>query len=63
MKQGDRIKKGEAILSFNKEYIRSKDLEDAVIVVVTNSEIFKTVDKVSDLGSIDLQNQLFSITK
>lgn len=63
VKQGDRIKKGEAILSFNKEYIRSKNLEDAVIVVVTNSEIFKTVDKVSDLESIDLQNQLFSITK
>ena len=63
VKQGDRIKKGETILSFNREYIRSKNLEDAVIVVVTNSETFKTVDKVPELGSIDLQNNLFSITK
>jgi PTS system beta-glucosides-specific IIC component len=60
-KQGMTIKKGDELLAFDQSYIQSKDLNDTVIVVVTNTEKYKTVDK-KNQEAMDLHEGLFTIT-
>ena len=60
-KQGMTIKKGDELLAFDQSYIQSKNLNDTVIVVVTNSEKYKTIDKKTQ-EAMDLQKGLFTIT-
>lgn len=63
VKQGDKIEKGQTILTFDKAKIRSNQLNDAVLVVLTNSEQFKSVDKNQRTETINLENDLFSIVR
>jgi PTS system beta-glucosides-specific IIC component len=60
-KQGMTIKKGDELLAFDQSYIQSKNLNDTVIVVVTNSEKYKTIGKKTQ-EAMDLQKGLFTIT-
>lgn len=63
VKQGDKIEKGQTILTFDKAKIRSNQLNDVVLVVLTNSEQFKSVDKNQRTETINLENDLFSIIR
>lgn len=60
VEQGAKIRKGDELLSFDRAFIQSKELNDAVIVVVTNSEKYKAVDKTL-AEKVDLTDQLFAI--
>lgn len=60
VKQGQKIQRGDELLSFDPAFIKSKSLNDAVIVVITNSEKYKTIHKATS-ETIDLENNLFNI--
>ena len=60
VKQGQKIQRGDELLSFDPAFIKSKNLNDAVIVVITNSEKYKTINKATS-ETIDLKNNLFDI--
>lgn len=60
VKQGQKIQRGDELLSFDSAFIKSKDLNDAVIVVITNSEKYKTINKATS-ETIDLEKNLFNI--
>lgn len=61
IQQGDIVQKGEVLLTFDAEQIRSNQLADTVIVVLTNSEKFKTINKNQRVGNVDLNENLFAI--
>lgn len=60
VKQGQKIQRGDELLSFDSAFIKSNDLNDAVIVVITNSEKYKTINKATS-ETIDLEKNLFNI--
>lgn len=61
VEQGAEIHKGDELLSFDRTFIQSKNLDDSVIVVVTNSEEYKEVNKTL-AEKVDLADHLFTIT-
>lgn len=63
VKQGEHVQKGEILLTFDKKLIQAKQLNDVIIVVVTNSETFNHVKKHQIEATIDLNQELFSIAK
>ncbi|MGX7025928.1 glucose PTS transporter subunit IIA [Vagococcus hydrophili] len=63
VKQGDSITKGTPILSFSKEIIKSEGLSDTIILVITNTENFSSVEAIVEEGSVDLEKDLFKIKK
>jgi len=60
VKQGQEINRGDELLTFDPSFIKSKHLNDAVIVVITNSEKYKTINKAAS-EIIDLDGSLFNI--
>lgn len=60
VRQGMTIKKGNELLTFDRSFIRSKNLNDTVIVVITNSEQYKTINKKTQ-EAMDLHKDLFTI--
>lgn len=60
VKQGQEINRGDELLTFDPSFIKSKHLNDAVIVVITNSEKYKTINKAAS-EMIDLDGSLFNI--
>ncbi|WP_219718401.1 PTS glucose transporter subunit IIA, partial [Clostridioides difficile] len=40
---GDKIKRGDKLISFNSKLIKEEGLQDVVIMVVTNSEQYKNI--------------------
>lgn len=63
-KQDDWVKKGEVIMTFSKDLIKDKGLDDSVIVVVTNSQSFSEVSKSIEDGTfVDINTEIFSLKK
>jgi PTS system beta-glucosides-specific IIC component len=61
--QGDKVDKGTVLLTFDKNIIQDHQLDDTVIVAVTNSETYTTAEKLTNGNTIDLSQNLFSFTK
>ncbi|KAF1299216.1 hypothetical protein BAU15_00800 [Enterococcus sp. JM4C] len=61
VEQGQIVKKGTELLQFDPALIKKKNLNDAVIIVVTNSEKYKMIEKATT-GTINLEDGLFSIS-
>lgn len=63
VQQGQQVEKGDVLLTFDKELIQEKQLNDAIIIVVTNTETYDFVEKHETGAEIDLNQNLFSIAK
>ncbi|MFQ7234281.1 MAG: PTS glucose transporter subunit IIA, partial [Enterococcus hulanensis] len=63
VQQGDLVQKGDVLLTFDQDLIKSKQLNDVIIVVITNTETFGAVRKNENVSKIDLNQNLFDITK
>lgn len=61
-KEGDRVKKGQLLLKFDIDFIRSQGLPVTTPVVVSNTEDFSDVVTLA-LGPVDLDTQLLEIKK
>ena len=48
VKENDKVKKGDKLLTFSKEEIKKAELNDMVVVTVTNSDDYKNVTCISE---------------
>ena len=63
-KQGDWVQKGDVIMTFSKDLIKEKGLDDSVIVVVTNSQNYSEVSTSLDDGELtDINTVIFNLVK
>lgn len=63
VEQGEHVEKGDVLITFDKELIQEKQLNDVIIVVVTNTETYGVVKKHEAEAEIGLNQNLFSIAK
>ena len=62
VKEGDRVKKGQLLLKFDINYIKSQGLPVTTPVVVSNTDDFSDVTALAS-GKVDLHTNLLEIKK
>ncbi|MDT8862437.1 beta-glucoside-specific PTS transporter subunit IIABC [Alkalihalobacillus sp. MEB130] len=62
VKDGDKVKKGDLLVTFDKEMIEKKGLKTITPVIITNSHAYKEVI-VSDLTACTLDEELITVVK
>ncbi|MDE6935307.1 MAG: PTS glucose transporter subunit IIA, partial [Oscillospiraceae bacterium] len=62
VKEGDRVKKGQLLLKFDIDYIKSQGLPVTTPVVVSNTDDFSAVTALAS-GKVDLNTKLLKIEK
>ncbi|MFP3121598.1 beta-glucoside-specific PTS transporter subunit IIABC [Ectobacillus funiculus] len=62
VKDGDKIKKGDLLSSFDKEFIQNRGLQTITPVIITNSHAYKEVI-VEDVKNSTLDQELFTVVK
>ena len=62
VKEGDRVKKGQLLLKFDINYIKSQGLPVTTPVVVSNTDDFSDVTTLTS-GKVDLHTNLLEIKK
>ena len=62
VKEGDRVKKGQLLLKFDIDYIKSQGLPVTTPVVVSNTDDFSSVTALAS-GKVDLNTKLLEIKK
>ena len=60
--EGDRVKKGQKLISFDKKFIESKGYKTVTPVIVTNSDDYKSV-KLKASGSVGYNDVLIELEK
>ncbi len=60
--EGDRVKKGQLLLTFDKEYIASKGYPTVTPVIVTNAYEFAKISRVAD-GAVTGEDTLLAVVK
>lgn len=51
-KPGDKVKKGDKLITFNRELIKENNLDDVVVMVVTNSDQFENLNFQTDMDEV-----------
>lgn len=51
-KTGDKVKKGDKLITFNREFIKENNLDDVVVMVVTNSDQFENLNFQTDMSEV-----------
>ncbi len=59
---GDKIRKGEALIEFDKEFIHAQGLKTITPVIITNSHAYEEII-IEDRKEIELQQKLFTVVK
>jgi PTS system beta-glucosides-specific IIC component len=59
---GDKIRKGEALIEFDKEFIHAQGLKTITPVIITNSHAYEEVI-IENRKEIELQQKLFTVVK
>ncbi|WP_121610742.1 beta-glucoside-specific PTS transporter subunit IIABC [Mesobacillus foraminis] len=59
---GDKIRKGETLIEFDKEFIHAQGLKTITPVIITNSHAYEEVI-IEDRKEIELQQKLFTVVK
>lgn len=62
VKDGDKIKKGDLLSSFDKEFIQNKGLKTITPIIITNSHAYKEII-VEDVAASTLDQELFTVVK
>jgi len=62
VKEGDRVKKGQLLLKFDIDFIKSQGLPVTTPVVVSNTDDFTAVVPLTS-GKVDLNSQILKVTK
>lgn len=62
VKDGDKIKKGDLLINFDKEFIQNKGLKTITPIIITNSHAYKEII-VEDVAASTLDQQLFTVVK
>ncbi|WP_332695585.1 beta-glucoside-specific PTS transporter subunit IIABC [Halalkalibacter lacteus] len=62
VKDGDKFKKGDLLVSFDKEFIEKKGLKTITPIIITNSHAYKDVI-IEELTACTLDQELFTVVK
>lgn len=62
VKEGDKFKKGDLLIQFNKEFIEQKGLKTITPVIITNSHSYSDII-IQDLTACSLEDELFTVVK
>lgn len=62
-KTGDSVKKGDKLISFKRELIKSNGLDDVVIMVITNSDQFKGLKFNTDIDAVSNETVILEMPK
>ena len=62
-KTGDSVKKGDKLISFKRELIKSNGLDDVVIMVITNSDQFEGLTFNTDIDAVANETVILEIAK
>lgn len=60
VKEGDRVKKGQLLLKFDMDYIKSQGLPVTTPVVVSNTDDYEAVEPLAT-GAVDLNTQIIRV--
>lgn len=60
--EGDRVKKGQTLITFDKELIASKGYNTVTPVIVTNADDYTDIKRIAD-GNVTLKDVLLELTK
>ena len=61
VKVGDRVHKGDKLISFNRKTIKDNNLDDVVIMVVTNSDQFKNLNFKTDMNEVSKEDIILNL--
>ena len=61
VKPGDKVSKGDKLISFSKTLIRDNNLDDVVIMVVTNSDQFENLNFKNDINEVSNDTIILSL--
>ncbi|RDY26225.1 PTS glucose transporter subunit IIA [Romboutsia weinsteinii] len=59
--EGDKVKKGDKLITFNSELIKQKGLIDAVVMVATNSDEFNNIKYNTNIDAISKETVIAEI--
>ena len=61
VKEGDKVSKGDKLISFSRTLIKDNNLDDVVIMVVTNSDQFENIDFKTDIDEVSNDTIILSL--
>ena len=61
VKVGDRVHKGDKLISFNRKTIKDNNLDDVVIMVVTNSDQFENLNFKIDMNEVSKEDVILNL--
>lgn len=61
VKAGDKVKRGDKLISFSRELIKENNLDDVVVMVVTNSNQFENLNFQTSMDEISNDDAILNI--
>lgn len=61
VKVGDKVQKGDKLISFNRKTIKDNNLDDVVIMVVTNSDQFENLNFKTDMNEVSKEDIILNL--
>lgn len=61
VKPGDKVNKGDKLISFSRTLIKNNNLDDVVIMVVTNSDQFENLNFKTDINEVSNDTIILSL--
>ena len=61
VKPGDKVNKGDKLISFSRTLIKDNNLDDVVIMVVTNSDQFEYLNFKTDIDEVSSDTIILSL--
>lgn len=61
VKVGDKVNRGDKLISFNRKTIKDNNLDDVVIMVVTNSDRFENLNFKTDMNEVSTEDIILNL--
>lgn len=61
VKTGEKVNKGDKLISFNRELIKENSLDDVVIMVITNSDQFDNISFKTDMNDVSADTMILNM--
>ncbi|MCC3868834.1 PTS sugar transporter subunit IIA [Terrisporobacter mayombei] len=61
VKKGDKVNTGDKLITFNRELIKENNLDDVIIIVVTNSDQFENLNFQTDKDEVSKDTVILNI--
>lgn len=61
VKVGDKVNRGDKLISFNRKTIKDNNLDDVVIMVVTNSDQFENLNFKTDMNEVSTEDIILNL--